>query len=142
LDPRSLDLAHRRDRRDQRRQSTHDQGSLRVIARRARRALLEGLGEKLARRPGRHVANGLCEHVGEALLSEQRRQADHRYKGRDHREGELERERPGVAEPVREAEAHEAVAHQLPRTDRPEGLERVVALELVRFRDPGGGAHG
>src|SRR4051812_27202965 len=67
----------------------------------------------------------------EGLLLERRGRADRGDERGQERQRHLERERARVAEAVRGAEARDRVDEQAAPAGRAQGLERVVALELL-----------
>ena len=137
-----LDLRHRRGPRDQRGYEPGREGGLARFPPRAGRALLQRLAEQVAGRARGEGADGLLNDPAERLLVERLGQPHHRDQRREERQRDLERQGPGVAEPVTRAEPVDRVDHEAAATPLAESLECFVALELtVGVRDRGRGRH-
>nr|WP_267128224.1 hypothetical protein [Baekduia soli] len=126
-----LDLGHRRRPRDDRGDEPGQHRGLAGVPARALLALVQRLREQVPDRARRHVGDRARHHAADALLVQRRRRADERDEGRQDRQRGLEGQRAGVAEAVRRAETGDRVEHQPAAPDPPQGLDGLVALQLL-----------
>jgi hypothetical protein len=100
--------------------------------------LLERVGEDVAGGARGELRDRLAHHARERVDVERGRQPDDRDQGGQQRQRRLERERARVAEAVGGAEARDRVEHEAAVAGAPQGLERLIALELLVARDRDG----